>query len=122
MFLKIRLRSALLKCWEPTRFRNYSHPLSAYVYYDAVNAWMPVIKLMKKDGASIDEIVPEFIDKVMDGICPDKYHKAVTSSGNETYKIQDLIDQDLLSHIDTLTDGDDGLKNMMRGSGYSLKY
>src|SRR6056300_1747594 len=116
MFLKIRLRTALLHCWAPTPFKNFSHPLSHYMYYDALNAWMPAIKEMKKSGASINDIVAEFIDKVMDGKCPEKFYRAAMSG--EGYKISDLIDQDLLSQLDALTDGDDGLKDMMRGCGY----
>jgi hypothetical protein len=120
MFLKIRIRAALLQCWAPTRFKNFSHPLSEYIYYEALTAWMPIIKQMKKEGAKIEDIVPEFIGNVLDGICPDKFYKAAIS--DEPYKMKDLVDQNLLLHIDALAGGDDKVKSMMRGTAYSLKY
>jgi hypothetical protein len=81
---------------------------------------MPIIKQMKKEGAKIEDIVPEFIGNVLDGICPDKFYKAAIS--DEPYKMKDLVDQNLLLHIDALAGGDDKVKSMMRGTAYSLKY
>ena len=120
MFLKIRVRAALLKSWEPTRFRNYSHPLSYYVYYDGVNDWMPVLKAMKNDGMGIEDIVFQFVPMLLKGICPKKFF--IKASSNEEYKSEDLIDEDTLNHINSLVDGDESLKNMMVGCCASLKY
>ena len=120
MLLKIRIRAALLKAWEPTRFRKFSHPLSHYVYHDGLNDWMPVLKQMKKEGARIEDIVIEFVPKLLQGICPKKFYEAASS--NKEYKLNDLVDESILSQIDSLVDGDESLKEMMVGTCYSLKY
>lgn len=120
MLLKIRVRAALLKCWETTRFRNFSHPLSHYVYYEGINSWMPVLKEMKSSGMSIEDIVIEFLPKLLQGICPKKFYSAVSS--NEKFKLDDLIDKTILNHINSLVDGDEKLIEMMIGNCYSLKY
>lgn len=121
MFLKIRIRTALLHCWAPTRFKNFSHPLSHYIYYDALNNWMPVLKEMKNQGGTIDEITGTFITRVMEGICPNKFYNAAMNSENEPYKLNDLVDQNILNHINTLVEDDDE-KNIMLGCAMEIKY
>ena len=55
MFLKIRIRTALLQIFERSRQGNnpYSlEPLGDYIYHDRLNAWLP---LLKKSGFSAKE-------------------------------------------------------------------
>ena len=72
----------MLKSFEGTRFgTNPSslHPLANYVYFDALNAWMPVLKEMKKEGASIQEMAEKFVSGAVKGVCAQKYYEAFSS-------------------------------------------
>tara|TARA_B100000214_G_C23557402_1_gene441253 strand:- start:72 stop:449 length:378 start_codon:yes stop_codon:yes gene_type:complete len=123
MFLKIKLRALLLKSFQGTRFGTnpYSlHPLSNYIYYDALNAWLPILKEMKKEGASNEEIVEKFVMKAIKGICAQKFYNAVLSG--ESYKDEDLIDESLVNLVNDCCDGDKRLKNMMVGGVAGLRY
>ena len=123
MFLKIKLRNLLLQSFQGTRFGTnpYSlHPLSNYIYYDALNAWLPTLKEMKKEGASNEEIVEQFVMNAIQGICSQKFHEAASSG--EAYKHEDLIDESLVSIVNDCCEGDEGLKNMMVGCVASLRY
>ena len=123
MFLKIKLRALLLKSFEGTRFGTnpYSlHPLSNYIYYDALNAWLPTLKEMKKEGASNEEMVEQFVMNSIKGICPEKFY--VAASSGQPYKDQDLIDENLVNLIDDYSEGDERLKNMMVGCIANLRY
>ena len=123
MFLKIKLRALLLKSFEGTRFGTnpYSlHPLSNYIYYDALNAWLPTLKEMKKEGASNEEMVELFVMNSIKGICPEKFYAAASSG--QPYKDQDLIDESLVNLIDDYSEGDERLKSMMVGCIASLRY
>ena len=123
MFLKIKLRALLLKSFEGTRFGTnpYSlHPLSNYIYYDALNAWLPTLKEMKKEGASNEEMVEQFVMNSIKGICPEKFYAAASSG--QPYKDQDLIDESLVNQVNILCDGDEGLRNMMIGCSASYRY
>ena len=123
MFLKIKLRTLLLKSFAGTRFGTnpYSlHPLSNYIYYDALNAWLPFLKKMKNEGASNEEMVKRFVMDSIQGICPQKFDKAAASG--ESYKNEDLIDESLINLVDSFCEGDDRLKSMMVGCVASLGY
>tara|TARA_B100000214_G_C23670386_1_gene491683 strand:+ start:186 stop:563 length:378 start_codon:yes stop_codon:yes gene_type:complete len=123
MFLKIKLRTLLLQSFQGTRFGTnpYSlHPLSNYIYYDALNAWMPVLKKMKKEGASNLEMVEMFVRLATEGVCPQKYYEAA-SSGN-SYNYEDLIDESLVNLLNDYCQGDEGLKSMMYGCVSRLRY
>jgi len=123
MFLKIKLRALLLKSFEGTRFGTnpYSlHPLSNYIYYDALNAWMPVLKKMKKEGASNLEMVEMFVRLATEGVCPQKYYEAASSGSS--YNYEDFIDESLVSLLNVYCEGDEGLKTMMNGCVSSLRY
>ena len=116
MFLKIKLRTLLLKSFAGTRLGTnpYSlHPLSNYIYYDALNAWLPILKKMKNEGASNEEMVKSFVMNSIQGICPQKFDKAVTSG--ESYKNEDLIDESLVNLVNSLCEEDITLKYMMLG-------
>ena len=113
MFLKIKLRNLLLQSFQGTRFGTnpYSlHPLSNYIYYDALNAWMPVLKKMNKEGASNLEMVEMFVRLATEGVCPQKYYEAA-SSGN-SYNYEDFIDESLVSLLNVYCEGDEGLKTI----------
>tara|TARA_X000001036_G_C20254750_1_gene633621 strand:- start:204 stop:575 length:372 start_codon:yes stop_codon:yes gene_type:complete len=123
MFLKIKLRALLLKSFERTPFGTnpYSlHPLANYVYYDALNAWLPVLKEMKKQGAGNAEMLEQFVMNSMQGYCPDKFYKAASSE--EPYKMEDMIDDKLVSHIDALCNGDESLRHLMIGCSTSYRF
>jgi len=123
MFLKIKLRQLLLLSFEGTRFGTNPfslHPLANYIYYDALNSWLPVLKKMKKSGASTEEILDSFVMKATQGICPKKFEKSVLS-GN-AYKTEDLIDSSILKHVDSLCDGDLDLKTIMIGGIAGIRY
>ena len=123
MFLKIKLRSLLLQSFQGTRFGTnpYSlHPLSNYIYYDALNAWMPVLKKMKTEGASNEEMVEQFVMNAIKGICAQKFHEAASSG--KPYRDKDLIDENLVSLVNDCCEGDEGLKSMMVGCVASLRY
>ena len=116
MFLKIKLRQLLLIAFEGTRFGTnpYSlHPLANYIYYDAMNDWLPVLKQMKKDGSDNQFIIEQFVMNAVRGISADKFYKAASSE--ESFKPEDLKDENLLQLISSLTDGDDSLATMMIG-------
>ena len=113
----------MLKSFEGTRFGTnpYSlHPLSNYIYYDALNAWLPSLKEMKKEGASNEEMVELFVMNSIKGICPEKFYAAASSG--QPYKDQDLIDESLVNLIDDYSEGDERLKSMMVGCIASLRY
>ena len=123
MFLKIKLRALLLKSFENTRFGTNPyklHPLANYVYYDALNAWLPVLKQMKKAGASDVEMLEQFIMNSMQGYCPNKFYKAATSG--ESYKMEDMIDSNLVNQVDILCDGNEDIRHMMIGCSASYRY
>ena len=122
MFLKIKLRQLLLIAFEGTEFGNnpYSlHPLANYIYYDAMNDWLPVLKQMKKDGLDNQDIIEEFVKNAVRGISADKFYRAASSE--ESFKHEDLKDENLLQLISSLTDGDDNLANMMIGYVIQLR-
>tara|TARA_B100000902_G_scaffold59384_1_gene66373 strand:- start:4402 stop:4773 length:372 start_codon:yes stop_codon:yes gene_type:complete len=123
MFLKIKLRSLLLKSFEKSRFGTNPyklHPLAHYVYYDALNAWLPVLKQMKKAGASDVEMLEKFVMNSMQGYCPNKFYKAATSG--ESYKMEDMIDSNLVNQVNILCDGNEDLRNMMIGCSAFYRY
>jgi hypothetical protein len=123
MFLKIKLRALLLKSFEGTRFGTnpYSlHPLSNYIYYDALYAWLTTLKEMKKEGASNEEMIEQFVMNSIKGICAQKFYEAASSG--KPYKNEDLIDDSLVNLVDDFCEGDERLKNMMIGCVASLRY
>jgi len=123
MFLKIKLRALLLKSFENTRFGTNPyklHPLANYVYHDALNTWLLVLKQMKKSGASDAEMVQQYVMYSMQGYCPDKFYKAASSG--QSYKMEDMIDSKLVNQVNILCDGDEDLRNMMIGCSASYRY
>ena len=123
MFLKIKLRTLLLKCFEGTRFGTNPyklHPLANYVYYDCLNAWLPVLKQMKKEGASEVEIMEQYVLNSMQGYCPDKFYKAASSG--ESYKTEDMIDSSLVNQVNILCNGEEDIRTMMIGCSASYRY
>lgn len=122
MFLKIKLRQLLLIAFEGTRFGTnpYSlHPLANYVYYDAMNDWLPVLKQMKKDGADNQFMIEQFVKNVISGVSADKFYKAAASG--ESYNPDDLIDDSLLNLIDSLTEGEERLPTLLYGCVAGLR-
>ena len=122
MFLKIKIRQLLLMSFEGTRFGTnpYSlHPLSNYIYYDALNEWVPVLKQMKKDGADNHYMVTQFVSNAVKGVCPQKFYQAVKSG--ESYKQEDLIDANLVNLIEGFCEGDERLTTMMIGGVSGLR-
>ena len=122
MFLKIRIRNVLLRSFQGTRFSTnpYAlHPLADYVYYEALNTWLSVLKEMKKEGASIEEITMELVTHALYGHCPNKLFELVNS--NQEYTKDDLIDENLVAHVDSLCE-DERLKTMMIGGVSAVMY
>ena len=122
MFLKIKIRQLLLMAFEGTRFGTnpYSlHPLSNYIYYDALTEWMPVLKQMKKDGADNHYMVEQFVKNAVKGVCPQKFYEAVKSG--ESYKPEDLIDANLVNLIEGFCEGEESLITMMIGGVAGLR-
>lgn len=122
MLTKIRVRSLLLKSFENTFGTNpYKlHPLAHYVYYDSLNAWLPILKKQYDD---VYEMAAELVRRTNDGISPGKYLKYISElSEGDPYSEDDLIDDDILKHVNSLTDGDDSLKTVMYGGITILKY
>lgn len=123
MFFKIKLRHLLLISFQGTRFGTnpYSlHPLANYIYYDSLNAWMPALKMMKKSGASPEEIVEQYVVKALRGICPKKFY--IAASSGEEYHLDDLVDQEIIDFQETLCQGDTSLKTMMMGCVSGLRF
>jgi hypothetical protein len=123
MLTKIRVRSLLLKSFENTRFGTNPyklHPLAHYVYYDSLNAWLPILKKQYDD---VYDMAAELVRRTNDGISPEKYLKYISeASEGDPYSEDDLIDEDILKHVNSLTDGDHGLKTVMYGGITILKY
>ena len=123
MFLKIKLRGLLLKSFEGTRFGTnpYSlHPLANYIYYDAFNEWLPVLKMMKSEGASNEVIVEQFVVNAIKGVCPKKFEKAASSG--ESFKDEDLIDENIVSLVNDFCEGEEQFKSMMVGCVAGLRF
>lgn len=120
MIKKIKVRSLLLASFQGTRFGTNPyklHPLADYIYYDALNAWLPILK---KEGLDDYDIAAEIVKRATHGWCPEKY--ARLASSGQPYKEEDLVDESLLKHVDSLTDGDERLKTMMYGGVAGLRY
>jgi len=117
---KIRLRTGLLSCWQGTRFGTNPydlHPLAHYIYYDSLNAWLPILK---KQGLSIPDMAMELCSNTIRGISPAKFNEAFSS--REFLSDEELIDENIINHVNELCDGSETLKNMMVGSAAVLKY
>ena len=120
MLKKIRLRTGLLSCWKGTRFGTNPyelHPLANYVYYDSLNAWLPIFK---KQGLSVPDMAMELASKTIRGISPAKYSEAISSG--QGVREDELIDAEIVNHVNSLCGGDEDLKNMMVGCAARLKY
>ena len=120
MLKKIRLRTGLLSCWEGTRFGTTPyelHPLANYVYYDSLNAWLPIFK---KQGLSVPDMAMELASNTIRGISPTKYSEAISSG--KRFTDEELIDAEIVNHVNSLCGGDEDLKNMMVGCAARLKY
>ncbi len=120
MIKKIRLRAALLSCWQGTIFGGNPydlHPLANYVYFDSLNAWLPIFK---KQGLSIPDMAMELTSNTVRGICPVKFSKAISSGKGVTDK--ELIDPQIVNQVNILCGADDDVKNMMVGLALRLKY
>ena len=123
MFLKIKLRALLLKSFENTRFGTNPyklHPLAKYVYYDALNSWLPVLKQMKKSGASDVEMMEQYVMYSMQGYCPSKFYKAASSG--QSYEMEDMIDNNLVNQVNILCDGNEDLRHEMIGCSASYRF
>ena len=119
MIKKIRLRAALLSCWKGTIFGGNPydlHPLANYVYFDSLNAWLPIFK---KQGLSIPDMAMELTSNTVRGICPVKFSKAISSGKGVTDK--ELIDPQIVNQVNILCGADDDVKNMMVGLALRLK-
>ncbi|MDB0059009.1 hypothetical protein N9F35_02260 [Gammaproteobacteria bacterium] len=120
MLKKIRLRTGLLSCWEGTRFGTNPyklHPLAHYVYYDSLNAWLPIFK---KQGLSVPDMAMELCSKTIRGISPTKYSEAISSG--KGVREDELVDAEIVNQVNILCGGDEDIKNMMVGSAAVLKY
>ena len=120
MLTKIRLRTGLLSCWQGTRFGTNPyklHPLAHYVYYDSLNAWLPIFK---KQGLSVPDMAMELCSKTIRGISPTKYSEAISSG--KGVREDELVDAEIVNQVNILCGGDEDIKNMMVGSAAVLKY
>ena len=119
MFLKIKLRQLLLIAFEGTRFGTNPilYPLANYVYYDAMNDWLPVLT-NEEDGADNQFMIEQFVKNVISGVSADKFYKAAAS---ESYNPDDLIDDSLLNLIDSLTEGEERLPTLLYGCVAGLR-
>jgi len=117
------VRSLLLKSFENTRFGTNPyklHPLAHYVYYDSLNAWLPILKKQYDDA---HDMAGELVRRTIKGISPEKYLKYISeASDSDPYNEDDLVDEDILKLVDSLTDGDDRLTNIIYGAISGLRY
>ncbi len=120
MLKKIKLRAGLLSCWQGTRFGTNPydlHPLANYVYYDSLNAWLPIFK---KQGLSVPDMAMELCSKTIRGISPTKFSKAIASG--QSFTDEELVDVEIVNQVNILCGGDEDIKNMMVGCAARLKY
>ena len=65
----------------------------------------------------------ELVRRTIKGISPEKYLKYISeASDSDPYNEDDLVDEDILKLVDSLTDGDDRLTNIMYGAISGLRY
>jgi hypothetical protein len=113
MFLKIRIRTALLQIFERSRQGNnpYSlEPLGDYIYYDRLNAWLPLLK-----GLSAKEASFNLISSTLKGESPEK-----VSNISGSYTRAEMIDDDLVKKIESL-EPEKELRDLLFGVAYSYK-
>ena len=107
MFLKIRTRTALLKIFERSRQGNnpYSlEPLGDYIYYDRLNAWLPLLK-----GLSAKDAACELISSTLNGYSPEK-----VSNISGSYTMSEMIDDDLVKKVESLEPNKE-IRNLLLG-------
>lgn len=113
MFLKIRTRTALLKIFERSRQGNnpYSlEPLGDYIYYDRLNAWLPLLK-----GLSAKEAACNLISSTLNGYSPEK-----VSNISGSYTMSEMIDDDLVKKVESLEPNKE-IRDLLLGVAYSYK-
>ena len=60
---------------------------------------------MKKSGAGDAEMLQQYIMYSMQGYCPNKFYKAASSG--QSYKMEDMIDNNLVNQVNILCNGDE---------------
>jgi len=113
MFLKIRIRNVLLiifsKCGQGSN-PNSLEPFADYIYFDRLNAWLPLLK-----GISAKKAACELISATIHGYSA---KKAKNISG--TYRMSDIIDDKLVKKVDSLDPTED-IRHRVYGCALSYK-
>jgi hypothetical protein len=108
MFLKIKVRSELLRIFRKVGFGGNAHsadPLCNYLYYDHLNTWLPIFqKYGDIEGENTAEIVAKLLLYASSGYCPEKYEefKGKQEKSKEAFVAFDIVDEDIKHHIKQL--------------------
>ena len=113
MFLKIRIRTALLNIFSRCgQGKNPSslEPFADYIYYDRLNAWLPLLK-----GLSAKRAACELISSTLHG-----YSAKKASNITGRYTMAEIVDDDLVKKVNSLEPNKE-IRNRVYGCALAYK-